>query len=143
MNKNVKIALYLIIGIVLIASAFSNKEPSEPPDSQSSNTSSGLQAFEEARENGESIWLLFRSDTCEPCIELAKTFNDIAPEYEGKVHFISIDVNDANNTDLVKEWEIQYVPTSFILDAEGNVNYQNIGVIPTSELKNELDKVVE
>jgi len=142
LGKQAKIAVYLIIGIVLIASAFSDKT-SKSPEDQSPNIATSIQAFEEARDNNESIWLLFRSETCQPCAEMMKTFNKIAPDYQGKVSFIAIDVDDDDNIELVREWKIQYVPSSFILDAEGNVSYEYIGIIPADDLKNELDKVVE
>jgi thiol-disulfide isomerase/thioredoxin len=99
--------------------------------------------IEEAKKNGESMWLFFRSDTCAPCVEMQKIFDQLESDYIGKVRFISIDVNDRNNMEIIKTWRIQYIPTSFIIDSTGKVSYQNIGIIPVENLKKELSKVVK
>ncbi len=123
------------------------------PDSQQSTPSAGSAnpatasaddlAIEEARANGESMWLLFRSATCAPCVEMQKIYDQIEPKYRGKVHFISIDVDNRDNMDLVRRWNIQYIPASFIINDGGTVNYQVVGAIPVEDLEKELDKVVK
>ena len=101
------------------------------------------EAIEQAKKNGESMWLLFRSTTCAPCVEMQKVFDQLEPDYKGKMRFIAIDVNDRTNVDILKSFKIQYVPTTFIIDGTGNISYQNVGVIPTDDLKKELSKVVK
>jgi thiol-disulfide isomerase/thioredoxin len=101
------------------------------------------EAIEQAKKNGESMWLLFRSTTCVPCVEMQKVFDKLESDYKGKVRFIAIDVNDGNNIDTLRTWRIQYIPTTFIVDGTGKVTYQNVGVIPTEDLKKELNKVVK
>jgi|GEM_PF-846809 len=96
-----------------------------------------------AIKNKESCWLLFRSTTCIPCIEMQKLFDQLEPEFKGKIRFIAIDVNEKNNQDIIKTWKIRYIPTTFILDGKGQISYQNVGVIPVENLKAELNKVVE
>ncbi len=101
------------------------------------------EAIELAKKNGESMWLLFRSATCAPCVEMQKVFAQLEPDYKGKMRFISIDVNDRMNIELVKSFKIQYIPTTFIIDGSGNISYQNVGIISTDDLKKELNKVVK
>jgi thioredoxin-like negative regulator of GroEL len=74
---------------------------------------------------------------------MQKVFDQLQPDYKGKVRFIAIDVNDSNNLDLIKTFGIRYIPTTFILDSAGKLSYQNVGVIPTEDFKKELDKVVK
>jgi len=100
--------------------------------------------IEQAIKNGDSMWLLFRSTTCVPCVEMQKVFDQLEPEYKGKVRFIAIDVNDENNAEVINAWQIRYIPTTFIVDvAAKKITYQNVGVIPVEDLKKELDKVVK
>ncbi len=101
------------------------------------------ETIEQAQNNGESMWLLFRSATCAPCIEMQKVFDQLESDYTGKVRFIAIDVDDRNNIELVKKWKIQYIPASFIVDGAGKLSYQNVGIIPTEDLQKELNKVVK
>ncbi|MEN6327234.1 MAG: thioredoxin family protein [Syntrophomonas sp.] len=100
-------------------------------------------AIEQGKANGESMWLLFRSETCAPCVQKKKVFDQLQPEYEGKVCFISIDVDDQENQELCGEWGIQYIPATFILDREGKLSYENVGFFPVEDLKKELDRVVK
>ncbi len=101
------------------------------------------EAIEQATKNGESMWLLFRSTTCASCVEMQKVFDQLEPDYNGKIRFIAIDVNDRNNTDTLRTWQIQYIPTTFIMDGAGKVSYKNVGIIPLEDLQKELNKVVK
>lgn len=120
------------------SSTDSNEPVIEAPAPQNA-----AEAIEQAKKNGESMWLLFRSTTCAPCVEMQKVFDQLEPDYTGKVRFISIDVNDRNNIEILKRFRIQYIPTTFIIDAADELSYQNVGVIPTDDLKKELNKVVK
>ncbi len=129
---------------VVPAATPENKTPaSSAASTESQIPLSSAATIEQAKKNGESMWLLFRSTTCAPCVEMQKIFDQLQSDYKGKVRFISIDVDDRNNIGLVRTWKIQYIPTSFIIDSSGNVNYQNVGIIPVEDLKKELTKVVK
>lgn len=99
--------------------------------------------IKEAQEKGKPIWLLFSSTSCPPCVEMKKVFDRIKPEYEGKVRFINVNTDDRNNYDLLSEYEIKYIPTTYIIDKNGEISYHNIGLIPEDTLREELDKVVK
>jgi len=109
----VVIAGVLIFLAIFGFSYYAEKSPSPtPPEKQTSvrsvaptqNTASGgsAAAIEQAKNNGDSMWLLFRSTTCASCVEMQKIFDQLQPDYKGKVHFIAIDVNDKNNIELIK-----------------------------------------
>jgi len=140
----IAVAGILIILILSGLSYWDNKATAPPEkDSVGSTVSAESQAVEQAKKNGESMWLLFRSTTCAPCIEMQKIYDQLKPEYKDKVRFIAIDVNDSNNLDLIRKWQIRYIPTTFIVDGAGKVTYQNVGVIPVEDLKKELNKVAK
>ncbi len=145
---------FLIILVILGFSYYDNKAPTpKSPENQTSVSSAAptentalvgsAAAIEEAKKNGESMWLLFRSTTCVPCVEMQKIFDQVQLDYNSKVRFIAIDVNDRKNIEILRTWKIQYIPTSFIIDSAGKVSYQNVGVIPVEDLKKELNKVVK
>lgn len=149
------IACLLIIMVVFGFSYYNKNAPTpEVPEKQktSVNTASPTEdtasanpaaAIEQAKKNGESMWILFRSTTCAPCVEMQKIFDQLRPDYQDKVKFIAVDVNDRNNMELIKTWKIQYIPTTFIIDSTGKVSYQNVGIIPVENLKKELNRVVK
>lgn len=138
-NRIIKIVvlLLLLLGVYKYSSS-----SADIPDGENSSLLA-VQEIEKAREEGQSMWLLFRSATCPPCVEMQKIFDRLEPEYEDKMAFISIDVNDEKNLDLVRHYEIQYIPVTVIYDSEGNISYQQVGLVPLELLKNELDKVAE
>lgn len=100
-----------------------------------------------AEENKESskqpMWILFRSTTCLPCVEMQKTMDTIALEFQGKVKFVAIDVNDPGNMQLVREYKIQYIPTTYLYDKNEQVFFQQVGVISVEDMRTKLNALLE
>ncbi|MBO8158176.1 thioredoxin family protein [Thermosyntropha sp.] len=140
MAKNKNIILILIV-VLLLAFFYLYKESLKKENLPEGEGKTAVQEIKEAEENGESMWLLFSSASCPPCVEMKKIFDRIKPEYEGKVRFINISVDEDENYELMREYEIKYIPTIYIIDAKGNVSYHNIGLIEEEALRAELDKV--
>jgi len=92
---------------------------------------------------GQPMWLLFHSTTCPPCLEMQGILGELAPEFQGEVAFVTIDVNDPENSELVKKFGIRYVPTTFLIDKKGRIFYQEIGVIPTEEMRGKLKELLK
>ena len=116
---------------------------SHPAPTTPTSNSPVAQEIKNGKQNGESMWLLFRSDTCPPCREMKKIYDRLEPEYKGKVKFIAIDVDDRENAGLTKEYGVTYIPATFIIDSNGEISYQEIGLMPEEDLRAELDKVVK
>lgn len=146
--RNIVITGFLIALAVLGYSYYAAQAPGpELPDNttaiENNNQQNTAKTIKQAQNEGQSMWLLFRSSTCAPCVEMQRLFNQLESDYKGKVRFISIDVDDRNNTELVQEWKIQYIPATFIIDGSGKLSYQNVGIIPVEDLQKELNKVVK
>lgn len=71
-----------------------------------------------------------------------KVAGPVRLEYKDKIAYIKVDVNDAANYDLLREYPVTYVPASFIMDKNGEISFSAIGVLKAEEIKAELDKVV-
>jgi thioredoxin-like negative regulator of GroEL len=72
---------------------------------------------------------------------MEKVFNTLKPEFEGKVVFVDINVNDPAEQDLCMEYKIQYIPTTYILDSDGNSVFDFVGVIQVDDMRAKLDAV--
>jgi thiol-disulfide isomerase/thioredoxin len=131
----------ILLGIFIYAKLVPPQE--QPAPGTPTSNSPAAQEIESGKQNGESMWLLFRSDTCPPCREMKKIYDRLEPEYKGKVRFISIDVDNTENAGLAKEYGITYIPATFIIDSNGELSYQEIGLMPEEDLRAELDKVVK
>lgn len=116
---------------------------SQPAPTTPTSNSPVAQEIENGKQNGDSMWLLFRSDTCPPCREMKKVYDRLEPEYKGKVKFIAIDVDDKENAGLAKEYGVTFIPATFIIDSNGEITCQEIGLMPEEDLRAELDKVVK
>jgi len=110
------------------------------PDEYTSNgaVSQSAELIKQAEQDGKPAWLLFHSKTCQPCIEMEKVFTTLRPEFEGKVTFIDINVNDPAEQDLCTEYKIQYIPTTYILDSSGNITFDYVGVIQVDDMRAKL-----
>ncbi|MGI6452940.1 MAG: TlpA family protein disulfide reductase [Syntrophomonadaceae bacterium] len=137
-----KSTMYLkIIGlVVLVYFLFNAFTSTNQPESAGISPATPAEV-EKALDNGECAWLLFRSATCPPCVEMLKLMNDLALEYEGKVRFLHVDVDDSKNAQLVLDWNIYYIPATFIIDTQGNITYHQVGAIPKETLRRELNKL--
>lgn len=94
--------------------------------------------IEQAKQQGQPAWLLFHSTTCESCIKMERTYEALKPEFAGKVTFINIDVNDAKEKQLLEQYKIMGIPTTYFQDAKGKIVWQTVGLIPIAEMRAKL-----
>ena len=78
--------------------------------------------------------LKFESDSCPQCKALAATLERITKEY--KTDIKSIDIEEDNNQDLIKKYNIRSIPTLIFLNEDqeynrlvGNQSYATINKI--------------
>lgn len=144
-SKPINWAILAVVVILLGIFIYSKlvQPQSQPAPTTPTSNSPVAQEIERGKQNGDSMWLLFRSATCPPCREMKKIYDRLEPEYKGKVKFIAIDVDNRENAGLTKEYGVTYIPASFIIDSNGELSYQEIGLIPEEDLRAELDKVVK
>ena len=89
------------------------------------------------------VWLLFRSTTCIPCVEMQQTMDALKPEFAGKVGFVPIDVNDPVNEKLLQQYEIRYIPTTFLIDKNGILFEHQVGVLSSEDMRTKLTALSE
>lgn len=144
-SKPINWAILAVVVILLGIFVYSKlvQPQSQPAPVTPTSNLPAAQEIERGKQNGESMWLLFRSATCPPCREMKKIYDRLEPEYKGKVKFIAIDVDDRENAGLAKEYGVTYIPVTFIIDSKGELSYQQIGLISEEDLRAELDKVVK
>jgi thiol-disulfide isomerase/thioredoxin len=144
-SKPINWAILAVVVILLGIFVYSKlvQPQSQPAPVTPTSNLPAAQEIERGKQNGESMWLLFRSATCPPCREMKKIYDRLEPEYKGKVKFIAIDVDDRENAGLAKEYGVTYIPVTFIIDSNGELSYQEIGLMPEDDIRAELDKVVK
>lgn len=131
----------LAVLIVLLGGLIFLSNRPDPEENQA-QVSAAAQ-IDRVLQEGQPAWLLFRTTTCPYCVELKKTFQRLEPEYEGRVVFIDINLDDENNEQLGRQYRISYVPQTFIINSAGEITYQMVGNITEDELRRELDQVAQ
>ncbi len=79
----------------------------------------------------------FFATWCGPCSVLAPILDDLDKEYEGKVNFVKVDVDQ--NKELASEYSIFSIPTLAIF-LNGKVIAQASGGASKESIRNYIDK---
>lgn len=82
----------------------------------------------------------FWAEWCGPCRMVAPIVEELAGEYEGRVNFTKLDVDQ--NPKTASKYGIMSIPTLLIFK-DGNPITNIVGFRPKAELKRSLDDVLE
>lgn len=91
--------------------------------------------------NGRPAVVDFGAEWCPPCQKLKPIFAKLAKEYEGRIDFVSVDV-DANEA-LARNYVGQGIPTLAFLLPDGNVAGKFEGFLGEDQLRAYLDDLIE
>jgi len=78
----------------------------------------------------------FWAPWCAPCHAIAPVVGELAVEYEGRVGFVKVNVDE--NTRVATEYGIRSIPT-LLLFKDGKPMTQIVGLRSKAELKKHLD----
>lgn len=92
--------------------------------------------------NEKPAMILFRSTNCIPCKRMEKLVNQVRGDYEPDIVFIDVIVYDRSNTGLIRQAQIQAIPTSFFIKASGQ-GRRFVGATSKEVLRAELANLLE
>ncbi|NPV89504.1 MAG: thioredoxin fold domain-containing protein [Firmicutes bacterium] len=118
-------------------------KPSINPKSDSTQQKEAESLPQPTVSQKQPVWILFRSTTCQQCREMQKIFDQLKPEFSGKVKFVFYDVNDPANEKLLNQYNIYYIPTTFLYNKDEKRVYEHVGVIPIEEMRSRLKALSE
>ena len=76
---------------------------------------------------------------CQPCLIVAPIVEEVAKEYQGKVKFYKLNVDEAR--EIAVRYGIMSIPTLLIFKG-GKVVEQIIGAVPQERISEKLDNIL-
>lgn len=136
MNKNKVIILALVI--VAVISILGNKFYKNNIVSQSAEI-----IVDTAIKEHKPVWILFRSQTWATCIQMSKVFAQVTPDYKDTLVYLESDVNAKESFTLVDRFKIMTIPTSVLIDAQGNVKEKFSGYYSPEQMKEKINLLIK
>ena len=81
----------------------------------------------------------FYADWCGPCKMVAPTMEKLSEEYDGKVKFVKINVDD--NQELSSKYDIMSIPTAMLFK-NGTVEESIVGAYPAEAYRQRLNRAI-
>lgn len=101
------------------------------------------QSFDEKVLNADVPVLVdFWAPWCGPCLMMHPVLEELAEDYEGRVVIARLNIDEGNNQDLARRYEVRAIPFMAIFK-DGEIYQQLIGVRPEDELRDALDEAIE
>lgn len=94
------------------------------------------EAFTTILESGEPMLVDFFATWCGPCKMLAPVIEELAADYEGKLHVLKVDTDE--NQSLAMNYGIMNIPT-VVLFQGGNEVDRLVGVLPKENFAQMID----
>ena len=94
--------------------------------------------FETETSNG-AYAVDFYADWCGPCRTIGPIFEELSSQYEGKIKFGKINIDEQKN--LAVQYKVMSIPT-LLFFKDGEVNDRVVGVVDGTALKEKLDALL-
>ena len=85
------------------------------------------------------VFVDFYADWCGPCHVIEPTIESLSEEYDGRVKFVKINVD--NNQELAMKYDVMSIPTSILFE-KGIVKDSLIGAFPTWRYQQLIDRAL-
>jgi thioredoxin 1 len=97
--------------------------------------------FEKEVKNADTPVILdFWAAWCGPCMNLAPIFEETSKDYEGKLKFAKVNVED--NQDLAGEHGVRGIPCLIVFNKGEEVD-RIVGSLPKDALKEKIDEILK
>jgi thiol-disulfide isomerase/thioredoxin len=100
-----------------------------------------LVKFQEARDSGRPMLVLYTAPNCPACVEIKPAIDEIEIEMEDKLEVIRFNIAEKKYSHLRSEESIRAVPTVRFVNSEGKVTRELLGNHSKQVLMEEIDRI--
>jgi thioredoxin 1 len=86
------------------------------------------------------VFVDFWAEWCGPCRMVSPVVEELAEEYNGKVDFVKVNVDEAN--EIASKYNVFSIPTLAIFN-KGEIIAQQVGAASKESYKNMIEKALE
>ena len=105
------------------------------------NEITSTQQFEtEVLNSANPVFVDFWAEWCGPCRMVSPVVEELSDEYTGKVDFVKVNVDQAN--ELASKYNVFSIPTLAIF-SKGQIVAQQVGAASKESYKNMIDRALE
>jgi len=94
----------------------------------------------EVMNSDKPVFVDFWAEWCGPCRMVSPVVEELASEYDGKVNFVKVNVDEANQ--LASKYNVFSIPTLALFN-KGQLLTQQVGAASKESYKNMIDKALE
>jgi thioredoxin 1 len=85
------------------------------------------------------VFVDFYADWCGPCHMIEPTIQALSEEYDGKVKFVKINID--NNQELAMKYDVMSIPTGMLFE-NGTVKDSLVGALPAWRYQQLIDRAL-
>ena len=141
LNKNLKIILFLITTVVIIALIFFKNLFFQSTYILKSFGELSVEP-EIAFQNNKPTFLEFYAEWCEVCREMAPKISALKEEYEKDINFVFLNVDNQKWENYIRKFEVNGIPQINLFDKEGNLKSTFIGKQEEFKVKESISKLI-
>ena len=86
------------------------------------------------------VFVDFWAEWCGPCRMVSPVVEELSTEYDGKVSFVKVNVDEVN--ELASKYNVFSIPTLALFN-KGEILAQQVGAASKESYKNMIDKALE
>lgn len=94
----------------------------------------------EVKESDTPVIVDFWASWCGPCMAMAPAFEEASKDYEGKLKFAKLNVED--NQDIAGQFSIRGIPCLVVFNKGEEVD-RIVGSLPKDALKEKIDEILK
>ena len=129
------------LGLLVLAVILLKSHPAEETRAETAGVIPQEQ-LEQVIQAGQPALAFFHSNTCQQCIEMIGIVDEVYPDFSGSVALVDVNVYDGRNSALLRQVELQFIPTLIFYDQNGEAEVF-IGVMTAEQLRQRLTALAE